>query len=78
MALFTGMRKGEIFNLKWTDINFNNRLITIRNPKSGRDEHIPMNQSTFDLLKSHPKHDLNYELVFPNKFGKKRLDIRKV
>ena len=77
MALFTGMRKGEIFNLMWTDIDFINRLITIRNPKSGRDEHIPMNQSTYDLLKSHPKHDLNPELVFPNKFGKKRVDIRK-
>ena len=77
MALFTGMRKGEIFNLMWTDIDFDNRLITIRNPKSGRDEHIPMNQSTYDLLKSHPTHDLNTELVFPNKFGKKRVDIRK-
>ena len=77
MALFSGMRKDEIFNLKWTNIDFINRLITIRNPKSGRDEHIPMNQSTYDLLKSHPKHDLNPELVFPNKFGKKRVDIRK-
>ncbi len=77
MALLTGMRKGEIFNLKWTDIDFDNRMITIRNPKSGRDEHIPINQSTYDLLKSHPTHDLNPELVFPNKFGKKRVDIRK-
>ena len=77
MALYTGMRKGEIFNLKWTDLDFSNRLITIRNPKSGRDEHIPMNQSTYDLLKSHLVHDLNPELVFPNKFGKKRVDIRK-
>ena len=42
MALFTGMRKGKIFNLKWTDINFIIRLITIRTTKSGRDEHIPM------------------------------------
>ena len=77
MALFTGMRKGEIFNLMWTDIDFINRLITIRNPKSGRDEHIPMNQSTYGLLKSHSVHELNPELVFPNKFGKKRVDIRK-
>ena len=77
LALFTGMRKGEIFNLEWSDVDFENRLITIRNPKSGRDEHIPMNQSTYDLLKSHLVHDLNPELVFPNKFGKKRVDIRK-
>ena len=36
-----------------------------------------MNKSTYDLLKSHNVHDLNPELVFPNKFGKKRVDIRK-
>jgi len=77
LALFTGMRKGEIFNLEWSDVDFENRLITIRNPKSGRDEHIPMNQSTYDLLMSHSTHELNPELVFPNKFGKKRVDIRK-
>ena len=78
MALFTGMRKGEIFNLMWTDIDFINRLIIIRNPKSGRNEHIPMNESTYDLLKYHSFHELNPELVFPNRFGKKRVDIRKV
>ena len=77
LALFTGMRKGEIFNLEWSDVDFENRLITIRNPKSGRDEHIPMNQSTYDLLMSHTIHDLNPDLVFPNKFGKRRVDIRK-
>ena len=77
MALFTGMRKGEIFNLMWTDIDFINRLIIIRNPKSGRNEHIPMNETTYDLLKYHSVHELNPELVFPNKFGKKRVDIRK-
>ena len=27
MALFTGMRKGEIFNLQWTDMDFENRPI---------------------------------------------------
>ena len=52
-------------------------MITIINTKSGRDEHIPMNQSTHDLLKTHLIHDLNPELVFPNKFGKRRVDIRK-
>ena len=53
MALYTGMRKGEIFNLEWTDIDFINRLITIRNPKSGRDEHIPFNQSTYAVSYTH-------------------------
>ena len=30
LALFTGMRRGEIVGLKWEDINFNNKLIEVR------------------------------------------------
>ena len=77
LALFTGMRKGEILKLEWPALDFENRLKSIRNPKSGTDQCIPMNQSTYEILKSHPIHDLNPDLVFPNKHGKNRVDIRK-
>lgn len=30
LALYTGMRVGELAGLKWTDIDFDNRIITIR------------------------------------------------
>jgi len=32
LALFSGMRRGELFKLKWTDIDFNRGFVTIRNP----------------------------------------------
>lgn len=35
IAVNTGMRKGEILNLKWDDIDFDQKIITIRNSKSG-------------------------------------------
>ncbi len=32
MALFTGMRRSELFRLRWDDIDFQRNFITIRNP----------------------------------------------
>jgi len=29
-ALHTGMRKSELLNLKWSDISFNQRTITVQ------------------------------------------------
>jgi len=34
IALQTGMRMGEIFNLKWQDVDLNHGVIHIRNPKN--------------------------------------------
>jgi integrase len=35
IALGTGMRKGEQYGLKWTDIDFDQRVITLRDTKNG-------------------------------------------
>ena len=43
LALFTGMRRSELLKLKWQDLDFERRFITIRSPKGGRDEIVPMN-----------------------------------
>jgi integrase len=44
-ALYTGMRRGEIFNLKWSDVDFKNSRLHIRESKSGRPRsiHIALN-----------------------------------
>jgi integrase len=55
MTLFTGMRRGEMFNLKWKDINFDRAFIAIVDPKGGPDQKIPLNDAAKSLLKTHPK-----------------------
>ena len=38
MALYTGMRRGEIFRLQWKNINFNTGFILLKDPKGGPDQ----------------------------------------
>ncbi|SHK16979.1 Site-specific recombinase XerD [Desulfatibacillum alkenivorans DSM 16219] len=74
IAAFGGLRKSEIFGLKWEDIDFLHRIIRISNPKSGEPEKIPMNDLLYETLKTHPKFDSEY--VFPGRSGKKRGDSK--
>lgn len=45
------MRKGEILNLKWNDIDFINHYITIQQSKTNEKRIVPMNQEVYEVLK---------------------------
>lgn len=49
-ALHTGMRRGEIFNLKWCDVDFSRGLIQVRVSKSNKQRLVPMNETVRLLL----------------------------
>jgi integrase len=51
MALDTAMRVSEIVNLKVTDCNFKERMITVRNTKNYHDRYIPMTKKVSKILK---------------------------
>lgn len=74
MALFTGLRRGEMFKLKWSDINFERGFIHIRDPKGGPDQMIPLNDAARELLESMER---NSEFVFPGLRGGQRVNIGK-
>jgi integrase len=74
LALFTGMRRGEMFKLKWKDIDFNRGFINIKDPKGGPDQKIPLNDAARNLLKSHPRTKSRF--VFPGRGGSQRTDIK--
>jgi integrase len=67
MVLFTGMRRSELFRLQRKDIDFEKGFITIRNPKGGEDQKIPLNDSTREVLENLPKTEPPY--VFPGRDG---------
>jgi integrase len=62
-ALNTGMRRGEIVNLKWADVDLDNAIITVRKTKTGRDRQIPMNARVKNiLLQSSQKREFVFEI----------------
>lgn len=76
MALYSGMRRGELFNLKWDDVNFDTGFIWIRDPKGGKDQKIPMNDMARGILESIPRTKSPY--VFFGKDGKKRVTLGRI
>jgi integrase len=74
MALFTGMRRGELFKLKWDHIDFDRGFIHIIDPKGGPDQKIPLNDAARVLLLNHPRSNSQY--VFYGRDGNQRTGIR--
>lgn len=72
--LNTGMRKSELLNLEWSDIDFNRRKIKICvkndwSPKTDERE-IPINNSLHNLFKDHKEKQPKGKYVFQDKQGK--------
>jgi len=62
-AYFTGMRRGEIRNLKWGNVDLEDGYITIVETKNNEDRKIPINKSLLGVLKR-LKEDNNSKYVF--------------
>ena len=74
-ALQTGMRRGEIFSLKWGNIDKDFTYIELLETKSGKVRKIPISEKLKTILKNQPK--IN-EYVFNNKnTNKPFVDIKK-
>ena len=56
------MRRGEVFKLKWEDVDFDRGFIHIRQPKGGKDQSIPLNRVAREVLQAH---DRISDFVFP-------------
>lgn len=67
-AFNTGMRRGEIFNLKWQDVNLNEGYIIVRESKNNDSRIIPINKVLMESLKS-VKNNGSSEYVFSHSNG---------
>lgn len=76
LALFTGMRRGEIFGLKWHDVDFKRNIITLLDTKNGDRREVPMNEQVKTALIAVRKHPES-PYIFCNEKGEPRHDIRK-
>lgn len=80
LAISTGMRKGEILNLLWDDIDFPRQRIYLQETKNDERRGVPLMGMAFQVLKDHSKvRRLDTPFVFPSDYSKKTkkpIDIR--
>ncbi|RJO74439.1 MAG: site-specific integrase [Myxococcales bacterium] len=69
LALATGMRRGEIFALRWEDVNLTAGIIHVTNSKSGARREIPFCREMQEALRSWQM-DAVSELVLTRKDGR--------
>jgi integrase len=55
LALHTGLRKGELWGLRWTDLDFDTRRLTVARsygstPKSGKARHLRLPDAVVPIL----------------------------
>jgi integrase len=78
VALNTGMRKGEILQLKWQDIDLENRIILVKKTKSGKPRTLPINSRLLDELIRLKNRSRNSQYLFTNSStGRQLKTIRK-
>lgn len=78
LALVTGMRKGALMALQWTDIDFESGFILLRGEaaKKGKTERIPLSHAARAILQGVRRTDSPF--VFPGRNGAQRKDFRKI
>jgi integrase len=78
LAMFSGLRRGEVFKLENQDIDFTLGLITLRTPKGGKTCSIPMNPVLESILREQITwRDQKYPdstFLFPGRYGGLRVD----
>ncbi|MBZ0107860.1 MAG: site-specific integrase [Candidatus Scalindua rubra] len=75
VALNTGMRRGEIFGLKWEQVDLKHGFILLDVTKNGERREIPINTTLEYLFKEIP-HSVESVYVFAGKTGKPLTDIK--
>jgi integrase len=78
LALSTGMRKGEILNLRWKQVDFKNKRIILTKTKNGETRSVPLVGYGHTLLQAHaPEQSAPEKMLFPGKTDGVAVDIKK-
>jgi integrase len=80
LSLKTGMRRGELFDLEWSAVDFQNKFITVtgETAKSSKTRHIPLSPKALDALKSWKIQAPSLQgRVFPSNNGERLNNVNK-
>ena len=65
IAIYCGLRLGELCQLRWADVDWNRKMITVPYSKNGEFRLLPINQHAMDALKMQRNVSGNMAWVFP-------------
>lgn len=77
LALFTGLRKGELFALTWDDIDFEKKLLTVNKSRTGSKSSVTVQLTTPKTKSSNRKIPLNNTTIFALKEERLKQQNRK-
>ena len=78
LALYTGMRSGEILGLKRSQVDLKKRIVVLRDTKNGSARSVPLSKPATEAMKAaldNPIRPFDTDLIFfgePGKDGKRR------
>jgi integrase len=82
VAMFSGLRRGEIFKLQDNDIDHANKLICLKSPKGRKTVSVPLNPIVEQIVKNQliwrDKKFPESNYIFPGKGGARRVDCSAV
>lgn len=66
LAIETGMRRGEILGLRWSDVSHNRRVIALALTKNGSGREVPLSLRAFDALMDWKERaPVDQSMIFP-------------
>jgi len=78
LALSTGMRRGEIMSIKWSQVDFDRHRILLYETKNGSSRAVPLAGRALTLIQSLSKvRRIGSDLVFYGQDPKKPVDLKK-
>lgn len=70
VAIETGMRRGDLFGLKWSDFSHNRRVLSLTLTKNGSSFEVPLSQRAFEALKDcATRPEVDKAAIFPMRAG---------
>jgi integrase len=79
LAINTGLRRGELFNLKWRDVDMDRQTLVVRGigAKSGQTRYVPLNPEAVEVLKTWRDCTNGTGHVFAGDDGRRLVDVKK-
>ncbi len=77
LYLLTGLRKGELLNAKWADIDFETQELKIEDTKADRPHYLPLSSAALEVIRTIPEVEGNPYLIAGDKPGKPVYDLKR-